>query len=241
MTSRSTTPSEGEIVETDEKATKSLPSAQDQPVDRPSRQRVSPPSSRSPSPYRAPRPRDDRSRSRSPYRENRGSKRPRHEDHYSSRRDRREPKHSRDAPRYGGTRSAHGDFDRDAGSSADIRYDDRAGSARSIEKRPRTVSRSPPRAHDRRPGPRTDSFSSRGGKSSGIGYHTSARDGPTKRTKEQSVGKPAMRAGTAAALKADAEQKTNQATRGVSFTMGSKEGPAITDKYVPARHGLLLR
>ncbi|MCJ1468684.1 U4/U6 small nuclear ribonucleoprotein prp4 [Pseudocyphellaria aurata] len=74
------TPSEGEIVESDsEKATTSLCSLNDTNVDRKSRIRVS--VSRSPSPYRSPRRRQSRTPSRSPYRESRGAKRLRENDH----------------------------------------------------------------------------------------------------------------------------------------------------------------
>ena len=89
MTSRQSTPSEGEILESEEeKATKSMPSRNGISVDRQSRKRVS--LSPSPSFDSSPRHRS-RSISRSPVRESRGTKRPREDDyhHGSDRRDSR--------------------------------------------------------------------------------------------------------------------------------------------------------
>lgn len=86
MSSRaSASPSEGEIVESgSEKANKLTKTNNGTSVDRQSRHRVS--ISPSPSPYRSPgsyRPQDlSRDRSRSPYRESRGSKREHQGDHY---------------------------------------------------------------------------------------------------------------------------------------------------------------
>ena len=89
MASRQSTPSEGEILESEEeKATKSLPSRNGISVDRQSRKRVS--LSPSPSLESSPRHRS-RSVSRSPLREVRGTKRAREDDYYhgSDRRDSR--------------------------------------------------------------------------------------------------------------------------------------------------------
>ena len=82
MSSRSASlSSDGEIVESDsDKATKSLVRPRNTNVDRPSRQRS--PASRSPGRERSPRRGSYRSRSRSPYRESRGSKRRVDDDHY---------------------------------------------------------------------------------------------------------------------------------------------------------------
>ena len=81
MASRQSTPSEGEILESDsEKATKSLPSRNGISVDRQSRKRHS--SSPSPSPVSSPRRNRSRTKSRSPLRESRGTKRAREDDYF---------------------------------------------------------------------------------------------------------------------------------------------------------------
>ncbi|MCJ1473755.1 U4/U6 small nuclear ribonucleoprotein prp4 [Lambiella insularis] len=161
MTSRSTTPSEGEIVESDsEKATKSQTSVHGTSVDPQSRKRISisRSRSRSPSPIPSPRHRKSRtrSRSRSPYREPRGAKRSREDDRYNSheRNDTRrfkvhyEDRRYDDKPRI---RPPYRDPDRGSGAQPRLRYDDRSSNGRSREKRPRTISRSPPRFSERRP------------------------------------------------------------------------------------------
>ena len=239
MTSRSASPSEGEIVESDsEKATKSLPSTKDTSVDRPSRPRAASPS-RSPSPYRSPRRRDYRSRSRSPYR---APKRAREDDHYSSRHDRKDPRSSRlhyddrQDERRGMGRGSYRDLDRGPGSSSDLRYDDRRATSSSREKRPRTVSRSPPRFSDRRPPSKTNSFVvDKGGKGGSFSRNAPSRDGPKAWPKEQSVRMRGTNPGTAAPSKTDAEQTKNQAQKGVSFKLGTKPGADDTDKYVSLR------
>lgn len=141
------TPSEGEIVESDsEKATKSPRLMYGNNVDRQSRICVS--VSRSPSPYIPPRRHSSRTPSRSPYRENKGRKRHHEDDHYSSR-----PRtdQRRIGIRYEDSHSAHerqsrnlyNDLDRSREVDANLRYDDRAHTRQGRDRRPRTRSRSP--------------------------------------------------------------------------------------------------
>ncbi|MCJ1391308.1 U4/U6 small nuclear ribonucleoprotein prp4 [Xylographa bjoerkii] len=159
MTSRSSTPSEGEIVESDsEKATKSQLSVHGTSVDPQSRKRISISRSRSPSPVPSPRRRKSltRSRSRSPYRDPRGAKRAREDDQHSQH-DRNDPRRFKihyedrrydEKPR---VRASYHDADRGRGPDPYLRYDERSLNGRSREKRPRTISRSPPRFSERRP------------------------------------------------------------------------------------------
>ena len=141
------TPSEGEIVESDsEKATKSPRLMYGNNVDRQSRICVS--VSRSPSPYLPPRRQPSRTPSRSPYREIKGRKRHHEDDHYSGR-----PRtdHRRFGIRYEDSPSAHerqsrnlyNDLDRSREVDANLRYDDRAHPRQGRDRRPRTRSRSP--------------------------------------------------------------------------------------------------
>ncbi|KAL8925113.1 MAG: hypothetical protein Q9172_002380 [Xanthocarpia lactea] len=146
MTSRSSssTPSEGEIVETDsEKATTSLQTVKDNNVNPKSRHRVS--VSRSPSPIRSPNSHRSRSRSRSPYREPRGSKRPREDEQYNGRprEDTRRFKVRYEDRSYGGRKKSYGpsDLDRSRGPDPKLSYDDRY--ARISDKKLRVRSRSP--------------------------------------------------------------------------------------------------
>ncbi|KAI4249988.1 MAG: hypothetical protein L6R42_008822 [Xanthoria sp. 1 TBL-2021] len=146
MTSRSTssTPSEGEIVETDsDKATTSLHTVKDNHVNPKSRLRVS--VSRSPSPIRSPKSYRSRTRSRSPYREPRGSKRSREDDHSNDRprEDTRRFKVRYEDRPYADKRKPHGlsDLDRSRGPDPKLSYDDRY--ARNSDKKHRVRSRSP--------------------------------------------------------------------------------------------------
>lgn len=141
------TPSEGEIVESDsEKATKSPRLIYGNNVDRQSRICVS--VSRSPSPYFSPRRHQSRTPSRSPYREVRGGKRRREDDHYSNR---ARPDHSRLGIRNEDSSSAreiisrnlYNDLDRSREVDSNLRYDDRAHPRQARDRRPRTRSRSP--------------------------------------------------------------------------------------------------
>ncbi|KAL8850337.1 MAG: hypothetical protein Q9221_004752 [Calogaya cf. arnoldii] len=146
MTSRSmsSTPSEGEIVETDsDKATTSLHTVKDNTVNPKSRLRVS--VSPSPSPFRSPKSHRSRTRSRSPYREPRGSKRSREDDHYDDRprEDTRRFKVRYEDRSYPDRRKPHGpsDLDRSRGPDPKLSYDDRY--ARNPDKKHRVRSRSP--------------------------------------------------------------------------------------------------
>ncbi|KAL8779209.1 MAG: hypothetical protein Q9213_007055 [Squamulea squamosa] len=146
MTSRSSssTPSEGEIVESDsDKATTSLHTINDNKVNPKSRHEVS--VSRSPSPIRSPTSHLSRSRSRSPYRESRGSKRPPEDDHYNDRpredtrrfKIRYEDRSYRDRKKL----NTLSDLDRSRGPDPRLSYDDRY--ARIADKQHRVRSRSP--------------------------------------------------------------------------------------------------
>lgn len=143
----SSTPSEGEIVESDtEKATTrsiNLPSTN---VDRPSRKPAS--VSRSPSPIQSPRFHRSRTHSRSPYREPRGAKRSHEHSEYPDRRRddprqfkvRYEDRHFEDRHRQ---RNAYEDLDRLDRPGPKLRYDDHGASGRPRDKKRRTRSRSP--------------------------------------------------------------------------------------------------
>ncbi|KAL8767510.1 MAG: hypothetical protein Q9209_006017 [Squamulea sp. 1 TL-2023] len=146
MTSRSSssTPSEGEIVESDsDKATTSLHTVNDNNVNPKSRHRVS--VSRSPSPIHSPASHLSRSRSRSPFREPRGSKRPPENDHYNERprEDTRHFKIRYEDRSYGDRRKPHAlsDLDRSRGTDPKLSYDDRY--ARIADKKHKVRSRSP--------------------------------------------------------------------------------------------------
>lgn len=149
--SSASSPSEGEIVESDtDKATTSLIQPQSTSVDRQSRKRSS--ASRSPALPRSPKRRFSRSPSRSPYREQRGSKRLFEDDHYSrSRNDPRRFKNQNDERRSGGSygSSRRSYRDSDAVESKASQYGHRDVNGRSYEDRRRRRSRSPPKEFDR--------------------------------------------------------------------------------------------
>ncbi len=141
------TPSEGEIVESDsEKATKSPRLIYGNNVDCQSRICVS--VSRSPSPYVPLRRHHSRTPSRSPYREVRSGKRRHEDDHYTNRM-------RSDSRRFGiryedgpstherVSRNSYNDLDRTREVDANLRYDDRAYPRQGRDRRPRTRSRSP--------------------------------------------------------------------------------------------------
>lgn len=144
------TPSEGEIVESDtEKATTSLRLLNGTNVDRKSRNRVS--VSRSPTPFRSPRRHHSRTPSRSPYREAAGGKRSRQEDHYSERvRNASRRSNPRYVDRAHGARRHlryyHDEMDRSREISASARYDDRVAQARIRDKPSPTCISSPVRS-----------------------------------------------------------------------------------------------
>ena len=236
VASRSTTPSEGEIVESDsEKATTSLPSVHGISVDRHSRKRAS--VSRSPSPIRSPVRYMSRTRSRSPYRDSRGAKRPREDDHYpdQDRSDNRRFKVRYEDRVYGDRPRGHSpykDLDRFGGPDSRLRYDDRGKSGRPRDKRPRTQSRSPPRytnksgsgrygreTRDSRPGERRER------EPAGRGNEESRN----KLSQEQSVRDRGNTPIAAVSSRRDAETKINQTQHSRKPNLGSSN---ITDKYV---------
>ena len=145
--SSSSSPSEGEIIESDsDKATTATASNKGISVDRPFRNQVS--VSRSPSPIRSPRhPKSrDSSRSRSPYREPRGAKRAPSDDHYDRTRNdprrfrvRYEDRSTNDRSRYDRYRKS----DHITNADKVSRYEGRVQDERSREKQPRVRSRSP--------------------------------------------------------------------------------------------------
>ena len=246
--SRSTSPSEGEIVESgSEKATKSLPSVNGTSVDRTSRKRLS--ISRSPSPYRSPPPRRryDRSRSRSPYRENRGSKRIRNDDHYGDRRKRDDPRSfggHYDERRHQGAnypRKSYRNLDDRPSSSFNMRYDDRDYPSRLREKRPRTISRSPPppRFRDRKwvneesERDRREARAIFARNRDEVGYQSRAGN----RSKQQSVSETNPSSKATAASRKDAEPKPTQAKSDVSSKLGNGNNG---DKYVPPESTRLI-
>ena len=148
MASRSSsTPSEGEIVESgSEKATTRSVNVRSTNVDRPSRKHAS--ISRSPSPIQSPRRHRSRTRSRSPYREPRGAKRVYedevHRDH--TREDPRRFKIRYEGRPFEDRRRPHGayeDLDRSGLTGPRLRYDDHRANGRPRDKRRRTRSRSP--------------------------------------------------------------------------------------------------
>ncbi|MCJ1282637.1 U4/U6 small nuclear ribonucleoprotein prp4 [Xylographa opegraphella] len=220
MTSRSSTPSEGEIVESDsEKATKSQLSLHGTSVDPQSRKRISISRSRSPSPVPSPRRRKStsRSRSRSPYRDPRGAKRL-HEDDQHHQNDRNDPRRFKvhyedrrlDKSR---ARASYHDADRGGGPGPYLRYDDRSLNGRSREKRPRTISRSPPRFSERRPerdryGHGRGNSKLEPGKGRSVAGHRESRE---RLLKEQSVSDRGQIPVATASIKREAETRSNQA------------------------------
>jgi serine/threonine-protein kinase PRP4 len=237
---RSSTASEGEIVESGSSSEKANPSqrfAKDTFVDRTSRRRAS----RSASPYSNHSSRRDegrtRSRSRSPYRERsprrdpRGSKRTREDDHYS-RNERNDPRRFKvhyEEREYGGRehkgsgRSTFMDYDRQDASVHRLRYDDRDYD-RPRDKRQRTLSRSPPRFSDRK--------GQRDGRSdTNIKQTSDRRDGNGRFHSEQSVSDDRANRGPKTALaRPNAKGSDNQTSHGksVAFRLDGK-----SDKYVP--------
>lgn len=237
MASRASTPSEGEILESDsEKATPSLPSVNGTKVDRQSRKHLS--VSRSPSPYRSPKSIHSRprTRSRSPYREYRGTKRTRddNQDRYHDRTDTRRFKvHYEERP-YGdrsNDRSRYNDLDRGDGRDPPLRYDDRNMDGRLREKRQRTRSRSAGRTNGKKPytdrhgrdreHARTESYS---GKDKGS---LGNKESKGRLSREQSVSDRGHPSIATASSKREAETSKNQAQQD-----NVKRVDFATDKYV---------
>ena len=148
MTSPSSSPSEGEIVESDtEKATTALASSEDISVDRQIRTITS--VSRSPSRSMSPRRRASRTASRSPYRQSRGAKRSLDDDHYD--RARNDPRRFkvRYEDHYIGDRSRARDPMYGVKNYADrsVNHGERHANGHIRDHRHKTRSRSPPYAH----------------------------------------------------------------------------------------------
>lgn len=219
MTFRSpSTPSEGEIVESDsEKATTSLRMINDTNVD--SRSRIRASVSPSLSPYRSPRRRPSRTPSRSPFREARGAKRYRDSD-LDSNRARTDSRYfkirydDRSAGLPKTSRSVYIDTDRSLESDSNLRYEDRGSYVRLKPNRPRTRSRSPFRKHPSMSNDgwrRSNDKNFKGLKHSGderdsVGYTESRK----RLSAEQSVSDRGQSSVAAAPIRQDAETGPNQ-------------------------------
>lgn len=228
------TPSEGEIVESDsEKATTSLCSLNGTNVDRKSRIRAS--VSRSPSPYRSPRRHQSRTPSRSPYREPRGAKRVREDDQYNDRVRgdfrRFKVKYEDRSTGRRTSRNLYDDFDRSREQS--IRYEDRGTYERMREKTSRTRNRSPIRL---RPGgfeqgrPKNcdkDSQASFYGRDTraGKGYDEST----SRLSSEHSVSDRGQIPAATALARRDAENRSNQTKR---YVDSEQEVGQLATEYV---------
>lgn len=232
------TPSEGEIVESDtEKATTSLRLLNGTNVDRKSRNRVS--VSRSPTPYRSPRRHHSRTPSRSPYRESVGGKRFREEDHYSDR-VRNAPRRSK--PRYVDRahvarrhlRHNHDEMDRSREISASARYDDRGAQARIRDKQSPICNSSPVHSKPIAPDHSLFKHSSSNGQlkrflweePGGKGYE----EGTSRLSAQQSVSDRSHTPVTAAPRNRDTEHLSNQTKPHLSTTPNITQNAA---EYVP--------
>ncbi len=218
------TPSEGEIVESDtEKATTSLRSLNGTNVDRKSRIRVS--VSRSPSPYRSPRRHQSRTPSRSPYREVRGVKRPRDDDHYVERvrNDSRRSKYRYGDRPQGGRkhpRHTYDELDRAREPGVNTRYEDPRTHARIRDNPSRTWNRSPIRS---RPGVHSQGQSGQGdkhGHANMYGWEVRGcklyEESTSRLSAEQSVSDRSHTPVATAATRREAEHRLNQTQRQVS-------------------------
>ncbi len=232
------TPSEGEIVESDaEKATTSLLTVNGIYVDRQSRKRVS--VSRSPTPIRSPVRLKSRTRSRSPYREPRGAKRLREDDHYSDRA-RDDPRHfkiryeNRSAGGQRNLRKRFDDLDRAERPEQRLHYNDRSTGRRSRDKRPRTRSRSPIRMNagtmDYLRNPRDD----RGGRADSHGWRDRNGQGygesNGRLSSKQSVSDRGQTPVAAVFVTHEAETKNNQTQYLIPSKSDSRQN---ADEYVP--------
>ena len=238
MTSRSSTPSEGEIVESDsDKATTTLHKVNGTSVNPLSRSRVS--VSQSPSPVPSPKRYKSRSKSRSPYREPRGSKRHVDDDHYHDR--------SRDDPRHFTVRyeergykdrrwpDKSWDLDRARGPEPRLSYDDRSKKPR--DKRPKIRSRSPTYSRPGRSDQGGRNGTDRGGRYDGYresqgrnGYG----DGRNRPSLEQSVSDRGRSPVAAAYRWQKAETKPDQKSHS---DIGKTNGSKAAAKYVPHLFG----
>ncbi|KAL8809785.1 MAG: hypothetical protein Q9200_003121 [Gallowayella weberi] len=239
--SPSSTPSEGEIVETDsEKATTSLHTVHDNNVNPHFRRRVS--VSRSPSPIPSPISYRSRTRSRSPYREPRGAKRPRQDDHYNdrSREDTRRFKVRYEDRPYGDRRKNYrpSDSDRLRASDPKMSYDD--PHARTSYKNPRARSRSPPYSKSAKPSHGRLGSIDREFRRRGHGWQDHDRRGyekaPSRLSREQSVSDRGHSPVATASFKHKAETNHEQKHAGERLTANQDQ---FTAKYV--RHLLKMR
>ncbi len=217
MTSRSSssTPSEGEIVESDsDKATTSLHMVKDNHVNPTSRLRVS--ISQSPSPIHSPKSYRSRTRSRSPYREPKGSKRIREDDHYNdrSRGDTRRFKVRYEDRPFVDRKKLHGpsDLDRSRGPDPKLSYDDRY--PRHTDKKHRVRSRSP-YSKSLKPSYARYGGSGRDYRLDGHGWHDHDRrrgekEGRSRLSREQSVSDRGHSPIATASSKQKAETKYEQ-------------------------------
>ena len=218
MTSPSpSTPSEGEIVESDsEKATTSLLAVNGTNVDRQFRKRIS--VSRSPSPIQSPKYHISRTRSRSPYREPRGLKRLRDDDEYTNHRNdpRRFKVHYEGRSSDGRRRSirSYDDLDRSGGPDPRLPYDERSRIRRARDRRSRTRSRSAPRS---KPSVIDQSRSARHDKSNRLDFSSRRvrgddgyRESNKRLSREQSVSDRGHSPIAAVLPKREAEIKFNQ-------------------------------
>lgn len=217
MTSRSTssTPSEGEIVETDsEKATTSLRTVNDNNVNPQSRHQVS--ISRSPSPVASPKTHRSRTRSRSPYREPRGAKRPRDDDHYNDRprEDTRRFKVRYEDRPHGDRRRSQNPYDADLSRRPEpkLSYDDRYGRPR--DNGHKTRSRSPPYSKSARLNHGRNGGKDRNVRQNGHSWQDQGRRGYEKGrsrfSRDQSVSDRGHSPVATASLKQTAETRHNQ-------------------------------
>ena len=232
------TPSEGEIVESDaEKATTSLLKVNSIHVDRQSRKCVS--ISRSPTPIRSPLRHKSRTRSRSPYREPRGAKRLREDDHYSDR-TREDPRHFRiqyEDRLAGGQRNLRqrsNDLDRPERPEQRLRYDDRNTSGRSRDKRLRTRSRSSIRIQVGKKDHSRNPWDDRGGRADSHGWRDQNGQGYEESngrlSSKQSVSDRGQTPVAAASITHEAETKNIQTQHLHSSESSFRQ---TADEYVP--------
>ena len=236
MASKQSTPSEGEILESDsEKATKSLPSRNGISVDRQSRKRLSP----SPSTSSLSSPRCNRSltKSRSPARDSRGTKRAWEDDHHrdSNKRDSRRFKvHYEDSyhldQRHDGLPRGN---DRNRRSILNSQYPSRRDRVRHPhDAGERVRSRSPRRSIEK--GARFGGYGRDRGTSQGESYIGYGRKGDEyyerrdMRSREQSVSDRGLSSFATAPSKHDAETGNNQTQQGSPQAIRAK----FPDKYV---------
>ncbi|KAL9602320.1 MAG: hypothetical protein Q9219_001886 [cf. Caloplaca sp. 3 TL-2023] len=176
------TPSEGEIIESEsEKATTSLHNVKDNNVNPPSRHRVFS-VSRSPSPIRSPvqslRSYRSRSRSRSPYREPRGAKRARDDEHYNDRprEDTRRFKVRYEDRAHDDRRKSHKSYEVDRPTRSDPRLGYNGRSDRFPNRQHKTRSRSP-YSRSAKPNHGRGGVKDREGRRNGHGWQDQGRRG----------------------------------------------------------------